>query len=128
MKVLRFAMMASLVCGLTACAGKPTEKVTRQQGAGGDPGARSDDRGDADPKAAASNAASGYQESAGDPAPRKEQLVGTWEPVGGDAPPGTAIQFTDDGKMKMTIKAGKQAVIRAGTYHLEGHSLTMTHN
>ncbi|HEV3260252.1 MAG TPA: hypothetical protein VG013_25575 [Gemmataceae bacterium] len=115
MKVLRFALMACLIFGLTACSGKSTEKGSQKQGAKdeGDykQGARNDDKGDGD-------------KGDGDKAPKKEQLVGTWEVKTEDVPPGTTMEFTDDGKMKMSMTGlDKKVHTMESTYELDGDTI-----
>jgi uncharacterized protein (TIGR03066 family) len=57
----------------------------------------------------------------------KEKLVGVWEAVKGSEslPIGSTIEFTKDGKLKMTIKADKSITLQ-GTYKVEGASFKST--
>jgi uncharacterized protein (TIGR03066 family) len=51
-------------------------------------------------------------------------IVGTWEAVKGEMPPGTTVEFTKDGKMKANIKVGDKTMSMEGTYKVEGDKLT----
>jgi uncharacterized protein (TIGR03066 family) len=59
-----------------------------------------------------------------------EKIVGTWEFVKStekDAPPpGSTVEFTKEGKVKMTIKVQNRAVIVDGTYSVDGDTLKVT--
>lgn len=59
-------------------------------------------------------------------ADNKKLLVGKWEAVKGDEgtlPAGSVIEFTADGKMKLTLKKdGKDATLE-GAYTVDGDSL-----
>jgi uncharacterized protein (TIGR03066 family) len=63
----------------------------------------------------------------------KEKIIGTWEFVkstGGDPkdpapPPGSTVEFTKDGKAKMTVKAGGQPVTVDATYTVDGDTLKL---
>ena len=122
MKVLRFALMACLVFGLTACSSKPTEKGSQKQDV-------KDDKGDGDNKDSAKNDDKGDGDQGdGDKAPKKEQLVGTWEVKTEGAPPGTTMEFTDDGKMKMSMTGlDKKVHTMESTYELDGDTIKTTH-
>jgi uncharacterized protein (TIGR03066 family) len=50
-------------------------------------------------------------------------IVGTWEPVKGDMPPGTTVEFTKDGKMKANMKIGDKTLTMEGTYKVEGDKI-----
>jgi uncharacterized protein (TIGR03066 family) len=54
---------------------------------------------------------------------KKAQIVGVWEPTKGEAPKGTTLEFTKDGKLKITIDAEGKKVTIEGTYELDGDSL-----
>lgn len=60
----------------------------------------------------------------------KELIVGTWEIVYSDAkdiPPGTKLEFTDKGKVNLTVKVdGKEMTVDAGGYKLEKDIVTLT--
>jgi uncharacterized protein (TIGR03066 family) len=77
----------------------------------------------------------GYAASAADDADKdkkdkavdKAKLVGTWELVKTDAkdapPPGTLVEFTKDGKLKITVEVGEKKVTLNGTYSVDGDKL-----
>lgn len=60
----------------------------------------------------------------------KELIVGTWEIVYSDAkdiPPGTKLEFTDKGKVNLTVKVdGKEMTVNAGGYKIEKDIVTLT--
>lgn len=60
----------------------------------------------------------------------KELIVGTWEIVYSDAkdiPPGTKLEFTDKGKVNLTVKVdGKEMTVDAGGYKIEKDIVTLT--
>jgi uncharacterized protein (TIGR03066 family) len=52
-----------------------------------------------------------------------KKLVGKWEVTKaeeGTLPTGTTVEFTKDGKIKVTVKAGDQDMTVEGTYKLDG--------
>jgi uncharacterized protein (TIGR03066 family) len=54
-------------------------------------------------------------------------IVGKWEVTKADpgtAPPGGIIQFTKDGKMKLTAKKDDKEISVEGTYKVEGKKLS----
>jgi uncharacterized protein (TIGR03066 family) len=57
----------------------------------------------------------------------KAKLVGTWELVKTDAkdapPPGTLVEFTKDGKLKVTVEVGEKKVTLNGTCSVDGDKL-----
>jgi uncharacterized protein (TIGR03066 family) len=54
-------------------------------------------------------------------------IVGKWELTKGEgAPPGTEMEFTKDGKVKVSMKVGEKGVSLEGTYKVEGDKLTVT--
>jgi uncharacterized protein (TIGR03066 family) len=63
-------------------------------------------------------------------ADNKELIVGTWEIVYSDAkdiPPGTKLEFTDKGKVNLTVKVdGKEMTVDAGGYKLDKDTVTLT--
>jgi uncharacterized protein (TIGR03066 family) len=55
-------------------------------------------------------------------------LVGKWEATKvdeGTLPQGTIVEFTKDGKVKITAKKGDEAFDLAGTYTFANHKLTV---
>ena len=58
-----------------------------------------------------------------------KMMVGTWTVTKADAdtvPPGTVIEFTADGKMKVTGKKDDKEMSFEGTYKVEGDKFTFT--
>ena len=56
-------------------------------------------------------------------------IVGKWEVTKADAgsvPPGAVIEFTKDGKLKITAKKDDMEVSFDGTYKLDGSKVAMT--
>jgi uncharacterized protein (TIGR03066 family) len=55
----------------------------------------------------------------------KASLVGTWEAVKGSEtlPVGATLEFTNDGKITVTVKQGDKTQVLKGTYKLDGESL-----
>lgn len=74
------------------------------------------------------------QAAAPQPAPKKDttnrdKLVGTWEIAKStEGLVGTSMEFTRDGKLIMTAKAGEQTVKVEGSYTVDGDSLTIVQN
>src|SRR6059058_1760159 len=60
----------------------------------------------------------------------KELIVGTWEITYSDAkdiPVGTKLEFTDKGKVSLTVKVdGKDVTVDAGGYKLDKDIVTLT--
>jgi uncharacterized protein (TIGR03066 family) len=58
----------------------------------------------------------------------KDKLVGTWEAVKGSEtlPLGSTIDFTKDGKLKLTIKEGDKSQVFEGTYKVDGAAFKAT--
>jgi uncharacterized protein (TIGR03066 family) len=63
-------------------------------------------------------------------ADNKELIVGTWEIVHSDAkdiPPGTKLEFTEKGKVNLTVVVdGKEVTVDAGGYKIEKDMVTLT--
>ena len=57
-----------------------------------------------------------------------EKIIGIWEAVKGDLPPGATIEFTKAGQAIATIpvEKGKSLTMKA-TYKVEGNKLTVKH-
>jgi uncharacterized protein (TIGR03066 family) len=54
----------------------------------------------------------------------KAKLVGKWKVLKAEgAPPGTIVEFTKDGKLKVTIDMDGNKIELAGTYKVEGEKL-----
>jgi uncharacterized protein (TIGR03066 family) len=62
-----------------------------------------------------------------DKAPDKAKIVGTWVLVKADSkntpPPGTVVEFTKDGKMKITVTVEEKKLTLNGSYAIEGDKL-----
>ncbi len=58
----------------------------------------------------------------------KDKIIGVWEVAksGSGAPAGATIEFTKDGKMKMTVSMNGKEMSMEGTYSVEGDKLTAT--
>ncbi len=58
----------------------------------------------------------------------KDKLVGTWEVVKSEEPPppvGAVVEFTKDGKIKVTHKRDDKDVMLAGTYTIDGDKINV---
>lgn len=53
----------------------------------------------------------------------KEKLLGKWELTKGEAPPGSTIEFTKDGKLKMVAKVKDKEFSMEGTYKVDGDKI-----
>src|SRR6266849_3201131 len=53
----------------------------------------------------------------------KMKIVGVWEVVKGDAPKGTTMEFTKDGKLKFTVEVEGKKITVEGTYEVDGESI-----
>jgi uncharacterized protein (TIGR03066 family) len=53
----------------------------------------------------------------------KTKIVAVWEVVKGDAPKGTTIEFTKDGKIKINLEADGKKIALDGSYELDGDSV-----
>jgi uncharacterized protein (TIGR03066 family) len=53
-------------------------------------------------------------------------IVGTWKPTKGEIPGGATVEFTKDGKMKLTVTFSGQTVTGEATYKVEGDRITTT--
>lgn len=56
-------------------------------------------------------------------------IVGKWEATKvdeGTLPKGSIVEFTKDGKLKITVKMGDQDLTIDGTYKVEGNKFTIT--
>jgi uncharacterized protein (TIGR03066 family) len=53
----------------------------------------------------------------------KKKIVAVWEVVKGDAPKGTTVEFTKDGKIKINIEADGKKLALDGTYEVDGDSV-----
>ncbi len=59
-------------------------------------------------------------------ASNKDKIVGSWEVTKG-TPPGGVVEFTKDGKLKMTAEGpDKKPLTMEGTYAVDGDSLKVT--
>jgi uncharacterized protein (TIGR03066 family) len=61
-------------------------------------------------------------------AENKEKIVGTWELIKSeDGPVGAVVDFTADGKLKVTVKdPGGETLVLGGTYAITGDKVTLT--
>jgi uncharacterized protein (TIGR03066 family) len=59
-------------------------------------------------------------------ASNKEKLVGTWLAVKGDLPEGATVEFTKDGKLKMTAKVQDKTIAIEGKYEVTGNKIKAT--
>ena len=56
-----------------------------------------------------------------------EKIVGTWVvSKSKEIPPGTTLEFTKDGKVKVMVKVGEMTINVEGTYKVEGNSFKIT--
>jgi uncharacterized protein (TIGR03066 family) len=58
----------------------------------------------------------------------KEKIIGTWKPTKGEgsAVPDATLEFTKDGKLKVTVKIGDNTVTVEGSYEIDGDQITLT--
>src|SRR5436305_10384199 len=56
------------------------------------------------------------------------KILGTWEAVKGEIPPGTTVEFTKDGKLKVVVKNEDKTITIEGTYKVKGDTLEVTTN
>jgi uncharacterized protein (TIGR03066 family) len=54
------------------------------------------------------------------------RTIGTWEAVQGDLPKGSTVEFTRDGKLKLTAVVDKNKIVIEGTYAVVGDKLKLT--
>jgi uncharacterized protein (TIGR03066 family) len=56
------------------------------------------------------------------------KLVGTWEAVKGSEtlPLGSTLEFSKEGKLKLTIKQADESKVLAGSYKVEGATIKIT--
>lgn len=64
--------------------------------------------------------------SAADEKIDKNKIVGVWVPKDAKSPPGTTVEFTKDGKVKMHIPLEKKDFNIDGTYKIDGNKFTIT--
>jgi uncharacterized protein (TIGR03066 family) len=55
-----------------------------------------------------------------------KKIVGTWVGVKGEIPPGTTVEFTKDGKLKVAVKIQDKTINVEGTYKVEGDTVKIT--
>ena len=111
MRILRLALVACLVLGVSACSGDSGKKESDKDG---------DKRGTVDGK-------KGEPEK-GIPI-NPDKLVGTWELTKSEVvPPGTkaTVEFTRDGKMTTTATVRGKTLTASGTYKINGDKVTAT--
>jgi len=56
----------------------------------------------------------------------KTKILGVWEVAKGDLPKGSTMEFTKDGKLKVTIDVEGKKVVVEGTYEVDGDSIKTT--
>ena len=58
----------------------------------------------------------------------QEKLVGTWESIKGSesVPPGSTMEFTKDGKLKLVFKQEDKSLTIEGTYKVDGQTFKAT--
>jgi uncharacterized protein (TIGR03066 family) len=70
------------------------------------------------------------QEKKEDKGKYKEKIIGVWEIDKATAPeqipPGTTVEYTKDGKMKIHAKVGEMELKLEGTYSVDGDQLKTT--
>src|SRR5262249_34565000 len=57
----------------------------------------------------------------------QEKLLGRWEATRGEIPPGSILEFTRDGKLKITVKVEGKAMSDESTYVVQGETIKTTH-
>jgi uncharacterized protein (TIGR03066 family) len=116
MNVLRFAFLGCLISGLIGCGTPTTSSVTPHTGGGSGK----------TPSTPAHKPEGGTPAATGEK-PNKDKIVGAWEVTKSESggPVGATIDFTKDGKMKMSMKTpdGK-TVEMEGRYEVEGDKVT----
>lgn len=56
-----------------------------------------------------------------------EKIVGTWVvSKSKQIPPGATLEFTRDGKLKVSVPVGEKTIMVQGTYKVEGNSFRVT--
>jgi uncharacterized protein (TIGR03066 family) len=59
-----------------------------------------------------------------DPTKKPASIVGTWRPTKGEIPAGATVEFTKDGKMKLTVTVSGQTVTGEATFKVDGDRIT----
>ncbi len=54
----------------------------------------------------------------------KSKLIGVWELVKGSGPPGSTLEFKNEGQLIMIAKLGDKTLKLEGTYKVEGKKVT----
>jgi uncharacterized protein (TIGR03066 family) len=121
MKLLRWTLVGCLAIGLAGCAGPTSSTGGKPPTTPPKPGEPKKEGASGEPK---KEGVSGEPKKEG---VNKEKLVGTWEVTKSKgAPPGATVEFTKDGKMKMTFKEkGKEQSMEA-MYSVDGNKITST--
>jgi uncharacterized protein (TIGR03066 family) len=57
----------------------------------------------------------------------QDKLLGRWEATRGEIPPGSILEFTRDGKLKITIKVDGKAMSDESSYVVQGEAIKTTH-
>jgi uncharacterized protein (TIGR03066 family) len=56
----------------------------------------------------------------------KAKIVAVWEIVKGNAPKGSTVEFTKDGKIKINLEADGKKIALDGSYEVDGDSIKTT--
>jgi uncharacterized protein (TIGR03066 family) len=57
----------------------------------------------------------------------QDKLLGRWEATRGEIPPGSILELTRDGKLKMTIKVEGKSMSDVSSYVVQGEAIKTTH-
>jgi uncharacterized protein (TIGR03066 family) len=57
---------------------------------------------------------------------KADKLLGKWEAVKGQLPPGSTVEFSKGGKIKVVVKAEGKTETHDGTYTFEGGTIKVT--
>ena len=54
-----------------------------------------------------------------------KKIVGVWEAAKGDLPKGSTVEFTKDGKLKLTLKVEDKTLTADGSYTVDGEKVNV---
>jgi uncharacterized protein (TIGR03066 family) len=115
---MRLLLVGCVVLGLSGC-GSPTDKkaASPRESSRTEPGAG--DKKESTPSGGDVSAAA---------ASNKDRIVGAWKISKSErrTAPGSLVELTKDGKIKMTVKVQGSDFMVAGTYKVEGDRITIT--